>query len=133
MSAELTEHELTTLVEAAAAGEWTSTYTSIGGPEWADVNPALQHEVRETAMPYVVHGFKALAGLGWERHRTVHTIEELRAVPEGMVIRNAHGTIMESMKPYNGYSEWLLFGHEIGDLPSEDWLPAVVLQEAPKK
>lgn len=93
MNSTLNDHELTVLVEAAAEGATTSRANHGRGLQWASMGPMQKNAVREAALPFIYHGTKALADLGWERRRVIHTEEGRAALKDMTVVRSAAGTI----------------------------------------
>lgn len=88
----LNDHELTVLVEAAASGAYNSSAAHRGGPAWEELEAGTKNNVREAALPFIFHGSKALEELGFQRPRTVVTIEELDALPARSAILDQNGT-----------------------------------------
>lgn len=63
----MNDHELTALVEAAASGACNSRVAIHGGALWEALDPATKNNYREAALPFVYHGMKALADLGYAK------------------------------------------------------------------
>lgn len=93
MTNRLNDYELTVLVDAAASGTVNTRAAHHGGDAWADLDTGDKNTIREAALPYIFHGTKALADLGWERRKTIHTSEELAALPDMSVVRSSAGSI----------------------------------------
>lgn len=79
----MNDHELTVLVEAAAAGAVNSRAALHGGPDWDAMDAADKNAVREHALPFIYHGTKALSELGYIKPRIIATVEELDALLRG--------------------------------------------------
>jgi hypothetical protein len=125
MTATLSDHDLTTLVDAAARGVAASAAAWHGGTPWDEMDAMTQNNVREAALPFIFHGTKALADLGYRKPRMVTTAEELRALPEGAVVIDSSGDVSQLRS-----GEWC--GYETAPLPSSfmaRYLPATVIHE----
>lgn len=86
MSVELTDHELTVLVETAGQGATDSWAGHYGSRTWSDLDAGEKNTVRETALPWIYHGTKALPDLDWVRQRIIRSVEELRQLPALAVV-----------------------------------------------
>jgi hypothetical protein len=124
MSDRLSDHDLTELVECAASGAINSAAGHRGTPDWAALDAGAKNRVREAALPFIFHGTKALAGLGYRKPRTITTPEELDALPENTVIRDAEPATMQFM----GGKWWSVGSSLAWDADTIDF-PAVVLYE----
>jgi hypothetical protein len=82
MTATLSDHDLTTLVDAAARGVAESAAAWHGVPPWDEMDAMTQNNVREAALPFIFHGTKALAELGYVKPRLVATVDELIALED---------------------------------------------------
>lgn len=128
MSPRVSDHDLTVLVETAAAGMWDSKAAHEGGPVFADLPRQVRNSIREAALPYVFHATKALQELGYTKPRLVATVEELAALPFESVIRDAEGHVLERWgEPEENLWATVMVGAYIprGDIA----LPATVLYE----
>lgn len=96
----LNDHELTVCVETAAEGVINSRAKHTGGPTWDKLSPAQKNTVREQALPFIFHGTKALADLGYWKSPTITTAEELRNLynsDRNVVIMDDHGLVLQNL------------------------------------
>jgi len=133
----LNDHELTELVEAAAEGVTTSRANNGRGLAWDVMGPMQKNNIREAVLPFIFHGTKALADLGWEHRRTIHTVEELMELTLPAVL-DCHGGGVAKIEHMAGpgitqkYAEFLFGEDELSVSLSEFAtfaLPATVLKE----
>lgn len=61
------DHTLTMMVDAAAEGVVNSQAQWKGGPTWDELDAGQKNSVREAALPFIYHGTKVLASLGWSK------------------------------------------------------------------
>jgi hypothetical protein len=87
----LNDHELTVLVDAAASGAIDAQAALHGSTPWADMDPMSKIAVKEAALPFIFHGTKALADLGYSKPRLVTTVDEMDALPVGSVVLDPLG------------------------------------------
>lgn len=133
----LPDHDLSVLVETAAESATNSWAAHKGGTQWKDLTAGQKNLVRETALPFLFHGTKALADLGYVKPRTITTADELDALKLPAIIECQNGGIakVEYMAGpgRQKYAEFL-FGeadesHSLVALTN--WaLPAQVLKES---
>ncbi|MGO4143695.1 hypothetical protein AB4Y77_01305 [Paenarthrobacter sp. YAF11_1] len=100
MSERLTDHELTVCCEAAAEGVVTSRAGHAGGPAWNDLTASQKNNVREQALPFIFHGTKALADLGYWKSPTITTAEELKDLynsDRNVVVMDDCGLILQNL------------------------------------
>jgi hypothetical protein len=64
---ELNDHELAVLAMAAARGKWDSRAQWAGGALFDDLPHDRQTWLIEDALPYIIHGWHALPGLGFHK------------------------------------------------------------------
>jgi hypothetical protein len=121
----LNDHELTVLVDRAAAGVINSQAAHQGGLTWDDLSAGRKNEVREKALPFIFHGTKALAELGWQRPRTITTEEELASLPDGAIVVSAWATYQLVGPPFHT-KEWVTLG---GPAAVNVELPATLVYE----
>lgn len=121
MTNRLNDYELIVLVDAAASGTVNTRAAHHGGDAWADLDAGDKNTVREAALPYIFHGTKALADLGWERRQTINTREELEEAQLMVVLTDA-GTIANLV---NGRA--FFFGYESSVPVATLALPVTVL------
>lgn len=129
MSNQLNDHELTVLVDRAAQGAINSRAAHHGGQLWEMFSPGKKNEVREKALPFIFHGTKALAELGWQRPRTITTEEELAPLPNGTVLMGSWATYQRVGLP-GCPGEWVTLG---GPAAVDVELPATVIYEPAAK
>lgn len=126
----LNDHELTTLVEAAASGAVNSQAAHHGGDTWDNLHPSMKNSIRETALPFIYHGTKALEELGYVKPRVVMTPAELDALPAKSAILDANGTPWvgdgDTVEPWASVCEDP-FGGPIWKDSRDITLPATVL------
>ena len=128
MNAQLPDHELTTLVERAAQGAHDSRASIHGGPGWILLDPADKNAIREAALPFIFHGTKTLADLGYRKPRTITTAEELDALPAGSVVLDPAGLSLHK----NAFTGWCASNGTKSiplDMLQHEALPATVLNE----
>lgn len=128
----LTDHELTVLVESAAKGATDSWSGHHGSPTWAQLAAPEKNLVRETALPFIFHGTKALADLGWSKPRVITTAEELDALPVGSVVLSEGYTHHANEMPIS-FQRWTdgdwHRGARTGNTAPDNFLPVKVLYE----
>lgn len=96
----LNDHELTVCVETAAKGVTDSRAKHAGGPTWDKLNAAQKNAVREQALPFIFHGTKALADLGFWKTPTITTAKELRDLynsDRNVVVMDDCGLILQNL------------------------------------
>ena len=96
----LADHDLSVLVDAAAAGAVNSRAAHHGGPSWDDLDAGDKNDVREAALPFIFHGTKALEVLGYTKPRTVASsreIEELYESDANVVLMDEDGAIIQNL------------------------------------
>lgn len=108
----LPDVDLTVLVQAAAEGSVNSRAAHHGGPAWVDLAPGAQNSVREVALPFMFHGSKALAGLGYFKARQVGAGSEIAGCTSGALLRvmrlsDGGGWVYERMSG----DTWVYGGH----------------------
>jgi hypothetical protein len=54
-----------------------------------------QNNAREAALPFIFHGTKALAELGYRKPRIISSHEELDTLPQDAVVRDAEGFVFD--------------------------------------
>lgn len=122
MSERLPDYDLEVLIDTAAEGAWNAKVAHAGGPQFAELERGRRNEIREAALPFIFHGTKALADLGYIKQRTITTIEELEKMPMRSVLATHLGGIFT--KFYDMYIEsenWEAKGSKsinLGDLPA---------------
>ena len=130
----LTDHDLTALVEAAASGAVNAQAAHHGGDTWDDMHPSIKNTIRENALPFIYHGTKALAELGYPKPRVIYTPEEANALPDRAAILTPGQIIFRKWENYyaQGKHAW---ERELGQmvpaelLSAEGHFPATVLHE----
>lgn len=133
-TATLSDHDLTTLVDSAARGVVASAAAWHGGAPWDEMDGMAQNSVREAALPFIFHGTKALAELGYVKPRMVMTPAEANALPDRAAILTPGGIIFRKWAGYYGEGKdaW---ERELGQvvpaelLSAEGHFPATVLHE----
>lgn len=96
------------------------------GPEEVILGDWTDLEQAEAGASYAHRIANGLIAAGYRKPRTITTVEELDALPEGSVILTNGG---EDSAQKDGEGEWYLWGGDFG-LDSEDThLPAIVLWE----
>jgi hypothetical protein len=83
MTATLSDHDLTVLVDAAASGAIDGQAAIYGSKPWAEYDAMSKNSVREAALPFIFHGTKALAELGYSKQRLIATVEEMESLLQG--------------------------------------------------
>jgi hypothetical protein len=125
MNARLNDHELTVLVEAAASGAVNSRAAIHGGSTWDEMDPATKNNYREAALPFILHGTKELASLGYRKPRTITTREEVEALWDGSVVSDSAGDVSEKRGGL-----WCSYETApMSDSRLAKYLPATVLHE----
>ena len=136
----LPDHDLSVLVEAAAEGSTNSWAAHRGSTQWDDMTAGQKNLVRETALPFIYHGTKALAELGYQKPRTIRTLDELEALKLPAIIDSPSGGPAK-VEYYAGpggqkYVEPLFYDDDADDeyynltFFASFGLPATVLHEA---
>ena len=87
----LPDYALEVLTNAAAEGTVNARASHAGTPAWDELTPGQKNGVRESALPFIFHGTKALATLGYRKPRTITTIEEVDSLPAGSVVSTVYG------------------------------------------
>ena len=87
----LPDHALEVLTNAAAVGAVNARASHAGTPTWDELNPGQKNGIRESALPFIFHGTKALAGLGYRKPRTITTADEVRELRNGAVVTTIFG------------------------------------------
>lgn len=124
----LPDFDLEVLVEHAAEGVWNAQAAIHGGPVYADAPKAHRNVCKEAALPFIFHGTKALEELGYRKHRTVTTVEELDALPVGSVILDPKGLSLHK----NAFTGWYASNgakNITAEVLALEALPATVLHE----
>ena len=96
----LNDHELTVCVETAAKGVTDSRAKHAGGPTWDKLNAAQKNAVREQALPFIFHGTRALADLGFWKTPTIATSTELQDLYDSdrnVVVMDDEGLILQNL------------------------------------
>lgn len=96
----LNDHELTVCVETAARGVINSRAGHTGGPTWDKLTPDQKNTVREQALPFIFHGTKALADLGFWKSPTITTSDELEQLytsDRTVVVMDEDGLILQNL------------------------------------
>jgi hypothetical protein len=89
MTATLSDHDLTTLVDSAARGVAASAAAWRGGTPWDEMDAMTQNNVREAALPFIFHGTKALAELGYSKPRVITSAADLDALGQRATVLDA--------------------------------------------
>lgn len=100
MSERLTDHELTVCCEAAAEGVVNSRAGHAGTPTWDQLSAMEKNTVREQALPFIFHGTKALADLGYWKSPTITTAKELDDLlicDRNVVVMDDDGVILQNL------------------------------------
>lgn len=100
MSERLTDHELTVCCEAAAEGVVNSRAGHAGGPTWEQLTASQKNNVREQALPFIFHGTKALADLGFWKSPTITTAKELEDLynsDRNVVVMDDDGLVLQNL------------------------------------
>lgn len=98
----MNDHELTVLVEAAASGASNSRVAIHGGVLWEALDPATKNNYREAALPFIFHGVKALAELGYSKPRIIMTPDEANALLDRAAFLTPGKIIFHKWKDYYG-------------------------------
>lgn len=67
----MNDYDLTVIVESAASGAVDSRAALLGSKTWSDYDAMSKNGVREVALPFLFHGSKALADLGYRKPRVL--------------------------------------------------------------
>ncbi|MCW3766450.1 hypothetical protein OCL88_08185 [Paenarthrobacter sp. PAE-2] len=96
----LSDHELTVCVETAAEGVVNSRAGHTGGPTWDKLAADQKNSIREQALPFIFHGTKALADLGFWKNPTITTADELQKLYDcdrNVVVMDDEGLILQNL------------------------------------